>query len=506
MVGAHLVETCTYDREAAVRAGQAIPDFEELRERGGRLLPHFGELLDDLFAALFKLAVRLRPEGEVPASTMLNRRILGAVLRSPVLGELREETALSGGRSAHVACELARRVLTMVRSGDFLLDEELLVAQRLAEEAEGLRRTEVAAVALRGGPLDQELDRAVAEARLRVGDLAGQLKRSVGELPPRFDAELASTAARLGEDLPAFEESADDFARAVGAAGPRGVAERLRLAEKLEGSDKLRQLARLAGAFRAEARAVRRRRRERAADEVFRVGRGDDLARLLPSELSALRHPLRRADFLRRLLEEQLAQYDLRGDDRRGRGPLVVCLDGSGSMAGARELWAKAVTLALLEIARRQGRRARALVFAGRETEIAVFDLIGRGRAGRRAIDLEAVVGLAEAFPGGGTDFEGPLRAALEAVAASPLRGADVVFVTDGEAPVSDALAAEIAEAKRRRDCSIFAVIVDDPSRNRAADQAAVARAARELGKVADRLTTVTELTSRAAGELFRAL
>ncbi|MBI5546863.1 MAG: VWA domain-containing protein, partial [Deltaproteobacteria bacterium] len=199
----------------------------------------------------------------------------------------------------------------------------------------------------------------------------------------------------------------------------------------------------------------------------------------------------------------------LRGDDRHGRGPVVVCVDGSGSMSGGRELWAKAVALALLEIARRQGRKARAIVFSGPESALSEFDLTRSGRLrGRSQVDLDAVIRLAECFPGGGTDFEKPLRGALEAVREHSLQGADVVFITDGEATISDAFAQELRREKKKRDLEIFAVLVDDPqpTRNTARGDDPMARAARELGKVADRMTTVTELTSEAARELFRGI
>lgn len=511
MADPRLIETDAYDREAFARAIRAVPEVEALRERGERLLPHFAALLEDLFAALFKLVVRVRSPSEVPIATGLNRRLLAAVTGAPDFALLKEETALDAARSAHAACQVARRALALVKAGDLLLEEELLAGQELAGEEERLDQLRAAARDLAEEAPDaaRELEERAEEAEERVRRLADRVEEAARELPPRFDAELAGTASRLAEDLPRLEESTQAFARAVGAAGPRSAGDRLKLAEKLAHSDKLKALAALAGAFRADARAARRKNRERAASEVYRVGRGAAVARLLPSELVALRHPLRRKDFLRRLLEEQLLEYDLRGDDRHGRGPVVVCLDGSGSMSGPRELWAKAVALALLDLARRQGRKARAIVFSGPETPLAEFELTCRGRLhGRRPVDLDAVVRLAECFPGGGTDFEKPLHAALEAVREQGFQGADVVFITDGEAQISERFAEELRKEKRKRDLAVLAVLVDDPQtrRNVARGDAPLERAARELGKIADRLTTVTELTSEAARDLLRDL
>ncbi len=509
MFDARLIQTDSYDREAFARARRGLDGYGPLLEHGERLLPHFAALIEDLFALLFKLAVRVRESREAPAATRLNRRILLAAMGAEGFSALKDETALDAARSAHAALDLARRALSLVKSGDLFTEEELLASKELADEEERLSRIRAAAEDLKdeAKALTRVFERGIDEGERRVKELTGEIDQSLSELPPRFDSELAILASRLGDDLGRLDEEADSFARALGAQSPRGAGERLALAQKLEKSQKLQELARMVGAFRAEARAARRRRRERAAAEVYRVGQGADLGRILPAELSVLRHPLRKRDFLRRLLESNLAQYDLRGDDRHGRGPVVVCLDGSGSMNGKRELWAKAVALSLLDVARKQGRRTKALVFSGAEADLASFDLTGKGRlSGRRPVNLGEVVRLAECFPGGGTDFEKPLKAALEAVRTTPLRGADIVFITDGEATVSDAFAEELRKEKRRRDFGVFAVLVDDPSRNAPVDKSTVSRAARELGKVADRLTTVSELTSKSARELFKAI
>ena len=121
--------------------------------------------------------------------------------------------------------------------------------------------------------------------------------------------------------------------------------------------------------MRQQALALRRRTFERTSEEMFDVELGRTLDRLLPPELLALRHPApptrpRCAVSSR----AQLLCYRLRGADERGRGPMIVCLDGSSSMAGEKEMWSKAVALTLLEIARRQRRLFRFIVLLVRPT------------------------------------------------------------------------------------------------------------------------------------------
>ena len=113
---------------------------------------------------------------------------------------------------------------------------------------------------------------------------------------------------------------------------------------------------------------------------------------------------------------------------------MIVCLDGSSSMAGEKEIWSKAVALTLLEIARRQRRRFRFVCFSSPETPLFTLDLNPRDH---HLVREDRALDVAEYFPGGGTDFETPLDAALETLAAARYRRGDVVLITDGECRVS---------------------------------------------------------------------
>lgn len=511
MIDAWLVATDAYDRDARARA-LVGPTVDALCEKGARMVPHFRTLLEDLFALFFKLRVRIREDG--PRSTALNRRILEAVLAASGVDELRAHCALDAARSAAAAVAVGRAVLRELKRGEALTEEELLDQAALSRAEERIARLENLARSLDTEPgaeaMRQRVERELERERAGADELAARVERALSDLPFLENA-VAQATTNTAEGIEEDEEMTRSFAESLGAKGPGSAAERLALAEKLRGNDKLRRLAALAGAFRRDALAARRKRVRHASSELHRVGRGTELARLLPSELASFVHRGSRLDFLRRLVERDLAQYDLLGSDRSGRGPLVICVDGSGSMQGPRELWAKAVSLALLEVARRQNRQAEAIVFAGRDAPLARFSLLDRNRgmrSVRRELRLEELVDFAACFPAGGTDFEKPLGTAARLLEERRLRGGDIVFVTDGEAPIREAFVEELRELQRRLDFRIWAVLVDDPSASagRPAPGAArpeIDRAAQELRKITDRITTVRRLTSGAVRDLF---
>lgn len=123
-------------------------------------------------------------------------------------------------------------------------------------------------------------------------------------------------------------------------------------------------------------------------------------------------------------------------------------------------------------------------------------------------MSLPEILDFAGCFPGGGTDFEKPISAAVELLDDVRLKGGDVVFVTDGEAPIRKEFADEVKRLQKRLDFTIYAVLIDDPSvaARRPAPGAArpeIERGAMELRKITDRITTVSRLTSGAVRELF---
>src|SRR5207248_6451501 len=248
----------------------------------------------------------------------------------------------------------------------------------------------------------------VSEARLN--QKARQVESDIkhGDLTQLKRMELR--AAELTNEIDQATEDSHAFSREFGQGGRLPAGERLELGRRLARNKKLGELARLVGRFKQDARALRRRTLDRGVAEAYDVERGSEIGRLIPAELVSLHHPGLRADFLRRLLEGEVLQYRLREDEQKNRGPMVVCIDVSSSMQGEKELWAKAVSLTLMDIARRQRRLFRAVLFSSGPGSLKVVDLNERRRY---QPELRKVLEMAEYFPGGGTDFQAPIDAAV---------------------------------------------------------------------------------------------
>jgi uncharacterized protein with von Willebrand factor type A (vWA) domain len=513
------LESDSYDRRAWAELGLTAPTIGDLVESGERLVPDFGALLHDLFLGLFKYnVVWLKPDA-VRRSSALNRTILERLLPSPGFEMLKTRTLLEEDKAVIAALVLGEQVLDLVRSEKLINRREMLDLWDLKHQEESLAES---AAALKNAvelseqnqreadaddqtPGDDSQDNAklqkkidelkeAAERATRVSEARLNQKAQMFEDQLRHSDQselkrMQLRSAQLAEEIDRVAQDSHDFSLEFGQGGRLSAGERLELGRRLARNRKLGELARLVGRFKQDARALRRKTLDRGVAEAYDIERGADLGRLIPSELLALHHPQLRADFHRRLLEGAVLQYRLRDDEQKGKGPMVVCIDVSSSMQGDKELWAKAVSLTLMDIARRQRRLFRAVLFSSGPESMKVIDL---NRERRYQPELPKVIELAEYFPGGGTDFQAPIDAAIELIADKKLKRGDIVVITDGECQVAPEW---LVELKRRKDdlqFSIFAVLVDVGSSDLST-----------LAQFSDRVSSVTKLTVEGSREIF---
>ncbi|WP_246204768.1 AAA family ATPase [Streptomyces tailanensis] len=337
-----------------------------------------------------------------------------------------------------------------------------------------------------------------AVCTLRAAQAAAQALTAAA---PGIRAAARSAAAQAAEAV--RQEAALMRAWGVGSGRLERMpfAERARLAERLRGG-RLAQWAELIGRFRQMARGERARKVENATGELVGVTLGDDLSRVIPSELTHLGLPELRAVFAARYAAGELMLYDSQSEQTTGQGAVIACVDTSHSMYEAgpggvtREAWAKACALALLDQARHAGRDFVGILFSAAD-KLQVF----RFPAGEPA-DLDRVLDFAETFLGGGTSYQRPLSAAGELLAeefddAARGRG-DIVMLTDDDCGVTEAWMRGWKEAKHRLGFRVFGVAVGAPR---------VAESDSVLDALCDNLRSIEDLTDvHAAADLFRVI
>jgi uncharacterized protein with von Willebrand factor type A (vWA) domain len=510
------LESDNYDRRAWRELGLSASSIGELIESGEKLVPHFGALLQDLFFGLFKYnLVWLKPDA-VRRSAILNRTILEKLLPSPGFEMLKTRTLLEEDKAVIAALVLGDQVLELVRSEKLINRREMLdlfdlehQEQNLAEAAAALKNAaELAEQQAERKPDSAEGEPgADADLKKKIDDLKDAAARAAQVSEARLNQKarlfedqlkhgdhselkrMQLRSAQLAYEIDRVAQDSHDFSLEFGQGGRQSAAERLELSRHLARNKKIGELARLVGRFKQDAHAIRRKTLDRGVAEAYDIERGSDLGRLIPSELLAMHHRGLRADFMRRLLEGAVLQYRLRADEQKGKGPMIVCIDVSSSMQGDKELWAKAVSLTLMDIARRQRRLFRAVLFSSGPETLRVLDLNHRRRY---QPELAKVLEMAEYFPGGGTDFQAPIDAAVELLDDRKLKRGDIVVITDGECQVAPEWLAALRQRKDELKFAILSVLVDVGASD-----------ASTLASFSDRVTSVKKLTVEGARDIF---
>ncbi|WP_411748037.1 vWA domain-containing protein, partial [Psychrobacillus psychrotolerans] len=177
---------------------------------------------------------------------------------------------------------------------------------------------------------------------------------------------------------------------------------------------------------------------------------GNDVETLLPIEMGIYIHPITNNDFLRRFVEGQTMQYEQIGKEVLGKGPIILCLDQSGSMQRL-DTQSKGFTLALMSIARKQ-RRDFCLILFSTSTQILTFE---KGK-----IKSSDMINLARTFLGGGTNFALPLDGAMNVINESQFKQADIVFVTDGEDKVSASFLEAFNRKKKEKNFKVLSLVI----------------------------------------------
>jgi uncharacterized protein with von Willebrand factor type A (vWA) domain len=319
-------------------------------------------------------------------------------------------------------------------------DAEVAEALRALLDEPGLPEAERAA-----------LDEAATAAQERADKAARAAKAAAQKLDPTDVREaLRAGVAAAKTEIADAQRAADGFAFGQGsdphAGGRAGHRAAQKLAEVVRSNDRLRRIAEFAGRLRRIADRQQSAKPRAGTDELCGIEQGDDLARLLPSELVYAADPTLEAVFGRRFAEGSLDLYELKRTPPKQQGPVVFCLDSSGSMKwNDHDAWAAAVALAFLHIAQTQG-RAFALVHFGSST--LRVDRFPAKVAATPEAAMDAVGFFASA---GGTDFEAPLDSALGIIHdEGDLRDADIIFCTDGQASVEDGWLAQYRAERAR--------------------------------------------------------
>lgn len=172
--------------------------------------------------------------------------------------------------------------------------------------------------------------------------------------------------------------------------------------------------------------------------EIKGIHLSDDLNSLLPSEVTLLSLPETEVLFAKKFVEKKLLTFyyedryriekevpemvEHKKKKEEKKGPLIACVDTSGSMSGVPEIVAKTIILALLRIALRDERDCYLISFSTSIETLEISDM---------ANNMDKLINFMQMGFHGGTDATPALIEALKMLKEEKYQKADVVMISD---------------------------------------------------------------------------
>lgn len=411
--------------------------MDEIEQDAEKKLKSFSALSQDVFQSFYSLAPRRNEEPSLSvAARKFNAPILEHMTKSEEYPTLKE---VCEGRELP-AYEAASEFVSKV-SGE--LDDllpQLAGKQGALHTLEKLERAEQQAARRLYELLEQRgairrddpvLDEAVVKAANEVDGKRRQVEAVTKLIDDSALHDRETTHAMVREAVAGAAEKAKKVQSIIGAwssdpGNLQRTPENLALLKRVRESAALRDISKYLGRFREMLTQKKQNGYAYGRGEKYSLELGSDLSRALTSELAMLAAPETLPLFLRKYQRCQIKQYRRRELVYKGAGDIICCLDESGSTAGERAAWGKAVAMTLLEIAESEGRRFALIHFSGPgrfQTDVFL----------PKQFTAEDKLRAAETFLDGGTDFSAPLGEALRLIRDVGFNNADIVFITDGE-------------------------------------------------------------------------
>jgi Mg-chelatase subunit ChlD len=484
-----VIDSFTFDKEIYREVYDQSSNIQESVAEGDSILRTFPDFAQDLYMSLYKHRPKVIDKEEVKDTHQFNHQLMNEVMELPEFKQLRQKTRLDMIGSAMGMEAMSEQAVQIVKH----YEEQMMEQNGGQSPFEGINQA-----------MDGEAGQGEGEGEgqgqgegAAAGDGQGQgtpgqgsggmteqqaKDMANGKQPTPNDPSKMQPNANTPRPTPPidpklFQDAVDgmqqaaqkalkdvsetrDFLQAWGMEDGNGAnrityENKKKALQRLRKSQKVKKLTELVGRMKKLAINEQKSKAPEGAESIKTVVTGNDITAILPSEkaLLASSNPNLKRQFYRKFHQKELLQYDMDVYESMGKGPMIVCVDTSGSMSGDREHWSKAVALALLEVATKQKRNYACIHYDSRIQhvwEIAYGEL-----------KPDDVFDIAEFFSGGGTDFERPLRKSLEILENSKFKKADIVFITDGDCYVSDPFLEEFLAKKKEKEFQVHTVLID---------------------------------------------
>ena len=449
----HTIKYDNFDLRNFKEITDANPKLKEIYHEGIDNYPQFKELHQDIFDALYKYSPQKFDENQIDYEYLLNSKVMDSIINNPKYKEMRLLTRLDIVNATMGSQVIGEQAKDLVKELKDQLQDAMANAKQAAQ-----------AISSEDSEDDADTEEAKSEKSMTLEEAKKLLEESMQKIDDVVTEKVEYKIQNiLGQALMETRKTSNVIKHWGLDSDPHyrktGYQEKIKILDKIKNSEKLKQLADLAGRYKRWAIATHKSKTKYGVDSIRGVTIGSDIGKLLPTEAMKLQNPILKTVFKKDLLENKLFQYEYNHQQKESAGPIICCIDSSGSMWGPAEIWAKAVALGLLEIARHQNRSFYAIHFSSgyHSDRLHVNDFNKK-----KPYSITNVIDLAEYFEGGGTAFEPPLNAARKQISTEKdFSKADIVFITDGASAVRNTWLRDFLSWKKLNKVNIYSVLLD---------------------------------------------
>ena len=411
------------------------PRLRDQINKSKNLIYGFDSLSEDIYLSLFKAKPVVYDIKEIDVRYRFNNMIIKGLLETDEIELLRKQSSLNYFNSI-----LSTEVL----------DAQLVESyEELFEKSDDFKKFVKTYKQSVRNYLDSNDDSEKEKLELLVDESIENIRKKMSQTN-MFYKVVDSTY----KEFMAISNTVKFWGLDDGKLNPTSYDEKIAVASKLRTFKKIKKLSEMVGRFRASASNLQKKKTKEEGQEMYGVQLGNEIHKVLPSEKLFLANEKTKKSFYKKYYQKELLSYKYKNSKVSSKGPIICCIDTSTSMEGDHEVWSKSVAMALLDIAYKQKREFVAILFSYRVGDVIEFN--------KNKVEPSKIYNLATSFYGSGTNFIEPLTESIKLINKAKYKYADIVFITDGEAPLDDDFIDYFNQQKEDKQFRMITVNVSD--------------------------------------------
>lgn len=506
-----IIKKDRFDKKVFEKIKDMSQETRELLEsEEATYIPNFSTLIEEVFYTFFKAVPLFEDESTLTHTAKFRKKMLEQMMQTAEYKNIKDAgssgdeyssilaaNAVGHGFINRLSDETKKRLQKLKDTEKFneQLKKDLADLQQQRQKAtepelQGQLDKEIQAAQEQEQQWQKATDKAADAIEEMIEELEDEARRAAR-------AGLKDAAAEIGETQEALQIFGGNYGMAPGTGMESGnMQEKYNLAEQLRNNKKLRDISRLAGKFINIAMQKHRTKTIHPPDEVIGITTGNNLKLVLQRERMHLEQgELGEMIFFTKYLNKGLMQREMIGHEPQGQGPFLMYLDTSSSMTDplsvhekhqySKEIWSKAVAIAIMQLAEREGRDFYVAHFSGRGAIKGWHFPKGKGTPAQ-------MIEWCSHFFRGGTDFNIWMNDSIDVLSQTLYEKADIIVVTDGVGNITEAVKTTYMEAREAKKAHAYGILLPTPS------DIKLFHADEKLQSVTDKVTTVFDLQDSA--------